>query len=115
MTERCDPRMLRSMRGKALPLVLTAPEVAAIVSQLEHVPCSVRQVRYLLADLRPPAAARPLREPRLYGPADVGLMRLAVRLEAQGVSACRCGAWVWWSRMARPTFAAPGAIAQTSR
>jgi hypothetical protein len=77
------------MRAKrsATPLVLTAPEVAAVVSRLEDQACSVRRVRYLLSGLpaTDPTAARG--EVRLYGPADVALMRLAVRLEARGVSA----------------------------
>ena len=69
------------------PLVLTAPEVAAVVSQLEGERCTVRQVRYLLYGLLPSDTPVPRGHTRLYGPDDVALMRLAVRLHAQGVSA----------------------------
>src|SRR2546428_5507109 len=78
-----------SLRDKSspAPLVLTAPEVAAVVSQLEGEPCSVRRVRYLLSELLATDAAPQRGQARLSGPVDVALMRLAVRLEAQGLSA----------------------------
>ena len=71
----------------AAPLALTAPEVAALVSRLEGEPCSVRRVRYLLVGLPATDGAPPRGEVRLYGPVDVALMRLAMRLEAQNISA----------------------------
>jgi hypothetical protein len=70
----------------AAPLLLTAPEVAAVVSRLEGEPCSVRRVRYLLSGLSATDAAPPRGEVRLWGPVDVALMRLAVRLGTQGLS-----------------------------
>jgi len=75
------------VKSSPTPLVLTAPEVAAVVSQLEGESCSARQVRYLLSGLLGTDAERPHGQTRWHGPADVALMRLAVRLEAQGVSA----------------------------
>lgn len=72
-------------RRVSLPLVLTAPEVATVVTALDGTACTARRVRYLLE--RPTAAAGLVRgQTRLYGLAEVALMRLALRLEAQGVS-----------------------------
>jgi hypothetical protein len=46
----------------AAPLVLTAPELADVVSRLEGESCSVRRVRYLLSALAASdAAAAPAR------------------------------------------------------
>jgi hypothetical protein len=76
-----------SMRVEPSPLVLTAPEVADVVSQLEREPCSVRQVRYLLSALRRTDPEPQRGHARLYDLDDVALMRLAVRLQTQGISA----------------------------
>lgn len=82
------------MRVESSPLVLTAPEVAGVVEQLESKECcTVRQVRYLLSGFSRTDAKPPHSHARLYGPVDVALARLAVRLHAQGVSA-------WVSRVA---------------
>jgi hypothetical protein len=68
-------------------LVLTASEVATVVARLEGEACTARRVRYLLSGLLMTETASQRGQTRLYGPVDVALMRLAVRLEAQGVSA----------------------------
>jgi hypothetical protein len=57
------------------------------VSRLEGEACSVRRVRYLLSGLPATDAIQARGEVRLYGPVDVALMRLALRLEARDVSA----------------------------
>lgn len=68
-----------------LPLVLTAPEVAAVVTALEGTACTARRVRYLFDGQR--GAAGVVRgQTRLYGLPEVAVMRLVLRLEAQGVS-----------------------------
>jgi hypothetical protein len=71
----------------AVPLVLTAPEVAAVVTRLDGEASTARRVRYLLSDRLALDGAPRKGQTRLYRPVDVALMRLAVRLEAQGVSA----------------------------
>jgi hypothetical protein len=77
------------MPGKPLRPCLTAPHVAAAVVRLEGEPCTARRVRYLLSGvaIRDRAPDRGRGTARGYGAVDVALMRLAVRLEAQGVSA----------------------------
>src|ERR1700736_6228524 len=77
--------MLRS--PSAVPLVLTAPEVAAVVARLEGEPCTPRRVRYLLSERLAVDGAPRKGQTRLYRPVDVALMRLALRLQAQGLSA----------------------------
>lgn len=65
---------------------VTAAELATVVTQLEGEACTARRVRYLLGGLLPMDGGQRGRT-RLYGAIDVALMRLAVRLEAAGVSA----------------------------
>jgi hypothetical protein len=62
--------------------VLTGTEVAAVVSRLEGTACSVRRVRYLLSAGERVGHGRT----RLHAAADVALVRLALRLEREGVS-----------------------------
>jgi hypothetical protein len=73
-------------RPPEVPLVLTAPEVAAVVARLDGDACTPRRVRYLLSHRLAVDGARRKGQTRLYGPVDVALMRLAVRLQAQGLS-----------------------------
>jgi hypothetical protein len=68
-------------------LVLTVSEIADVVGRLENRPCTTRQARYLLAGLLHGDVAPQRGRTRLYGPIDVALMRLALRLESQGISA----------------------------
>jgi hypothetical protein len=67
--------------------VLTASEIAAVVTRLEGEACTARRVRYLLSGLLQTDSGTQRGHTRLYGPIDLAMMRLAVRLEAQGVSA----------------------------
>jgi len=71
----------------ASTLVLTASEMAQVVARLEGEACSARRVRYLLGGLILGDTVPQRGRTRLYGPIDVAMMRLAVRLEAQGISA----------------------------
>jgi hypothetical protein len=74
--------------GKPLATFLTAPDVAAAVVRLEREPCTARRVRHLLSGVViSDRAPRRGRRTRGFSAVDVALMRLAVRLEAQGVSA----------------------------
>ncbi|HVC19290.1 MAG TPA: hypothetical protein VNE16_04365 [Vicinamibacterales bacterium] len=68
--------------------LLTVAELARVVSRLEHRPCSSRRVRYLLVvgGLGTDTHRRRHGQTRLYGVLDVALVRLAVRLEREGVS-----------------------------
>lgn len=69
--------------------VLTATEVAQIASRLSGRAISVRRVRHLLVDagLGTELQVRRQGETRLFGVLDLALVRLAVELDAQGVSA----------------------------
>lgn len=69
--------------------VLTATEVAQLASRLSGRRVSVRRVRHLLVDaaLGTELQARRQGETRLFGVLDLALVRLAVELDAQGVSA----------------------------
>ena len=70
------------------PPLLTADEVAHLVSRIEGRRCSARQVRYLLVSGRIGTDVHRRRQgqTRLYGILDVALMRLAVRATREGVS-----------------------------
>ncbi len=67
---------------------LTVSEAAAVASRLAGQPCSPRQVRHLLVrgGLGTDTGKRTRGETRLYGMLDVAFVRLALRLQAQGVS-----------------------------
>lgn len=68
--------------------LLTVSETARLASHLTGHPCSPRQVRHLLIDggLGTDAGRRTRGETRLYGALDVAFVRLALRLQADGVS-----------------------------
>jgi hypothetical protein len=67
---------------------LTVSEAATVASHLAGRPCSPRQVRHLLVrgGLGTDTGKRTRGETRLYGSLDVALVRLALRLQADGVS-----------------------------
>lgn len=67
---------------------LTVSEAARIAGQLAGQPCSPRQVRHLLVrgGLGTDTSRRTRGQTRLYNALDVALIRLALRLQAQGVS-----------------------------
>lgn len=67
-------------------LVLTAKELASVVSRLESTRVAPWHVGRYLADLKP-AVDEGFGRTRLYTVDDVCLVRLAVRLEREGVSA----------------------------
>ena len=71
-----------------IPKVLTASEVASVCARLTGRRCSTRQVRYLLVDgrLGTDVHRRSHGQTRLYGILDVAFVRLALRLQAEGVS-----------------------------
>lgn len=71
-----------------IPNVLTAVEVAALCTRLEGRNCSPRQVHYLLVSggLGTDARKRSRGQTRVYGSLDVAFVRLAVRLQAEGIS-----------------------------
>jgi hypothetical protein len=71
-----------------IPNVLTGPEVASVCARLTGRRCSPRQVRYLLVGggLGTDARRRAHGQTRLYGILDVAFVRLALRLQAEGVS-----------------------------
>jgi hypothetical protein len=68
--------------------LLTVGEVAALCARLTGEACTPRQVRYLLVGCR--LGTEPERrrngQTRLHGAVDVALVRLALRLHAEGVS-----------------------------
>lgn len=70
------------------PRLLTAGEVAGLCARLTGQACTVRQVRYLLVDCR--LGTEPERrhngQTRLHGAMDVAMVRLALRLHAEGLS-----------------------------
>jgi hypothetical protein len=67
---------------------LTVSEAAKVAAQLAGRPCSPRQVRHLLVGgaLGTDTAQRTRGQTRLYGSLDVAFVRLALRLNAEGVS-----------------------------
>jgi hypothetical protein len=71
------------------PKALTADELAQLVSRLTGRAVSTRRVRHLLVDseLGTELQARRHGQTRLFGVLDLALLRLAVELEGQGVSA----------------------------
>jgi hypothetical protein len=71
------------------PKLLTASEAAVLATALTGQPCTARQVRYLLVQGRLGTDVSPGRrgETRVFGVLDVALLRLALALRAQGVSA----------------------------
>lgn len=71
-----------------IPRVLTTLEVASLCARLTGRRCSPRQVRYLLVTggLGTDARRRANGQTRLYGVLDVAFVRLALRLQADGVS-----------------------------
>ena len=73
----------------SMPKLLTGTEVAALVGDLEACKCSARQVRYLLVSGRLGSDGQPRTrgQTRLHGVIDVALVRLAVRLTREGLSA----------------------------
>lgn len=74
--------------GTPTPRLLTAGEVAVLCARLTGQPCSTRQVRYLLVgcSLGSEPDRRPNGQTRLHGGVDVAMVRLALRLRAEGVS-----------------------------
>ena len=70
------------------PKLLTAGEAAALASELTGHPCTARQVRYLLIQGRLGSDVAPGRrgETRVFGVLDLALLRLALALQAEGVS-----------------------------
>jgi hypothetical protein len=71
-----------------IPKVLTVGEVAALCARLEGRRCSRRQVTYLLIDggISGEARRRGHGQTRVFGVLDVAFVRLALRLQAEGVS-----------------------------
>jgi hypothetical protein len=71
-----------------IPNVLTVGEVAALCARLEGRRCSRRQVTYLLIDggISGEARRRGHGQTRVFGVLDVAFVRLALRLQAEGVS-----------------------------
>jgi DNA-binding transcriptional MerR regulator len=71
-----------------IPKVLTLAEVAALCGRLEGRRCSTRQVRYLLVagGLGSEARRRAHGQTRVYHAIDVAFVRLALRLQREGVS-----------------------------
>jgi hypothetical protein len=67
---------------------LTVSEAAKVAGQLAGRPCSPRQVRHLLVGggLGTHSGQRTRGQTRLYGSLDVAFVRLALRLQAEGVS-----------------------------
>ena len=67
---------------------LTVSEAAKVAGQLAGRPCSPRQVRHLLVGggLGTDTGHRTRGQTRLYGSLDVTFVRLALRLQAEGVS-----------------------------
>jgi hypothetical protein len=67
---------------------LTVSEVAKVAGQLAGQPCSPRQVRHLLVrgGLGTDTGRRMHGQTRLYGTLDVAFVRLALRLQVEGVS-----------------------------
>jgi hypothetical protein len=72
----------------ANPRTLTQDEVARLVSRLSGRSCSTRRVRHLLVagGLGTECHGRPHGGTRLFGVLDVALVRLAMALEADGLS-----------------------------
>ena len=70
------------------PRLLTVGEVAALCGRLTGEACTPRQVRYLLVgcSLGTEPERRPNGQTRLHGAIDVAMVRLALRLHAEGVS-----------------------------
>jgi hypothetical protein len=71
-----------------IPKVLTTSEVASVCARLTGRRCSPRQVHYLLVGggLGTDARRRAHGQTRLYGILDVAFVRLALRLQAEGIS-----------------------------
>ena len=71
-----------------IPKVLTVGEAAALCARLEGRRCSHRQVTYLLVDgaISGEARRRSRGQTRMFGVLDVAFVRLALRLQAEGVS-----------------------------
>ena len=71
-----------------IPKVLTVGEVAALCARLEGRRCTRRQVTYLLIDggVSGEARRRSNGQTRVFGVLDVAFVRLALRLQAEGVS-----------------------------
>ena len=71
-----------------IPKVLTVGEVAALCTRLEGRRCSRRQVTYLLiaGGISGEAPRRSRGQTRVFGVLDVAFVRLALRLQAEGVS-----------------------------
>ena len=69
--------------------LLTAPEAAHVLSKLTGRPCSPHRVRRLLvvAGLGTELQARQRGQTRLFGTVDLAMVRLALELEQQGISA----------------------------
>jgi hypothetical protein len=76
------------MHMAVIPKVLTVGEVAALCARLEGRRCTRRQVTYLLIDgsISGEARRRSHGETRVFGVLDVAFVRLALRLQAEGVS-----------------------------
>jgi len=66
--------------------VLTAPELAQLISDLESTTCEPWHIRRYLIDVKPPIDGA-FGRTRLYTADDLCLVRLAVRLEREGLSA----------------------------
>lgn len=69
--------------------LLTASEAARIVSRVSGRKCSTRRVRYLLVQGGLGTELQPRRQgqTRLFGLLDLAILRLAIELERQGISA----------------------------
>jgi hypothetical protein len=73
----------------AAPKLLTAVEAAKVVSKVSGKKCTPRRVRHLLVQsgLGTELQRRQQGQTRLFGALDLAILRLAVELERQGVSA----------------------------
>jgi hypothetical protein len=71
------------------PKLLTAVEAARLASRLTGRPCTPRRVRHLLVQggLGTELQARQRGQTRLFGVLDLAILRLALELERQGISA----------------------------
>src|SRR5262245_55072051 len=71
------------------PKVLTAVELARVVSRVSGRTMSARRVRHLLVDsaLGTELQGRRHGQTRLFGLLDLAILRLVVELESQGISA----------------------------
>jgi hypothetical protein len=71
------------------PRLLTAAEAAKLVTKLSGKKCTARRVRHLLVQggLGTELQTRRQGQTRLFGALDLGILRVALELERQGISA----------------------------